>query len=125
MKNYRKVGHRLIRELEKKFSDKHIVFVARRRIIAKPKKNSHVHVVRPRSRTLTTVHENLLEDLVAPTEILGKRVRVKRDGSRIIKVLLDPKDKNTVEYKLETYSTVYRKLTGKNATFEFASTGSD
>src|SRR5579871_767902 len=34
------------------------------------------------SRTLTTVHENTLNDLVYPAEIVGKRIRVKMDGSR-------------------------------------------
>ena len=109
-----------MRELEKKFSDKHVVFVTRRKILAKPKRSAHGSAPRPRTRTLTAVHEALLEDLVAPTEILGKRIRVKRDGARLIKVILDVKEKNTVEYKLDTFSSVYRKLTGKNVAFEFA-----
>lgn len=50
------------------------------------------------------VHASILEDLVHPTEIVGKRVRFEADGSKIMKVLLDPKDKNSVEYKLETYA---------------------
>ena len=120
LKAYKKIATRLLRELEKKFSEKHIVLVSRRKIVAKPKKSAHGHVARPRSRTLTMVHENLLDDLVAPVEIMGKRIRVKRDGSRVLKVLLDAKDKNTVEYKLETYASVYRKLTGKTIAFEFA-----
>lgn len=50
------------------------------------------------------VHSAILEDLVHPTEIVGKRIRFDADGGKVMKVLLDPKDKNIVEYKLETYA---------------------
>lgn len=77
---------RLTRELEKKFSDRHVVFVAQRRILRKPTRNSRVKQKRPRSRTLTDVHEKILEDLVFPTEIVGKRTRINQDGSKLLKV---------------------------------------
>lgn len=119
MKQYRKVQAKLVRELEKKFSDRHVLVVANRKILATPGRRSRVKQQRPRSRTLTTVHENLLEDLVYPTEIIGKRTRVKVDGKKILKVFLDPKDQSSSEYKLDTFSAVYNKLTGKNVVFEF------
>lgn len=77
---------RLTRELEKKFSDKHVVFIAQRRTLAKPTRTSRVKQKRPRSRTLTDVHDKILEDLVFPTEIVGKRTRVSVDGSKLLKV---------------------------------------
>ena len=77
---------RLTRELEKKFADRHVVFVAQRRILRKPTRTSRVKQKRPRSRTLTNVHEKILEDLVFPTEIVGKRTRVNQDGSKLLKV---------------------------------------
>ena len=80
------INLRLTRELEKKFSDRHVVFVAQRRILRKPTRTSRVKQKRPRSRTLTNVHEKILEDLVFPTEIVGKRTRVNQDGSKLLKV---------------------------------------
>lgn len=65
------------------------------------------------------VHAAILEDIVFPTEIVGKRIRYKLDQSKLMKVLLDPKDRNSVEYKLDTYAGVYKKLTGKDVVFEF------
>lgn len=52
------------------------------------------------SRTLTAVHDAILEDLVFPSEIVGKRIRVKLDSSRLIKVHLDKAQQNNVEHKV-------------------------
>lgn len=120
LKSFHKIQHRLIRELEKKFSGKvlalsnpppshhihrtmherlhcaievmhltifcapstqDVVVVAQRRIMAPT--TTGVATARPRSRTLTAVHEAILEDLVYPTEIVGKRIRYRLDGSKV------------------------------------------
>ncbi|KAI5476417.1 hypothetical protein MNV49_007795 [Pseudohyphozyma bogoriensis] len=119
VKAFHKVQGRLTRELEKKFSDRHVVFIGQRRMMRKPTRVSRVKQQRPRSRTLKEVHEKILEDLVFPTEIVGKRIRQNVDGSKVIKVFLDAKDATSLEYKLDTFSSVYRKLTGKEVHFEF------
>lgn len=105
-------------------------------MLRKPTRTSRVKQKRPRSRTLTNVHEKILEDLVFPTEIVGKRTRVAVDGSKLLKVyvywiyglvsglicynsFLDSKDATSLEYKLDSFSSVYRRLTGKDVVFEF------
>ncbi|KAG8218358.1 40S ribosomal protein S7 [Butyriboletus roseoflavus] len=125
LKAFRKIQPRLTRELEKKFSDRHVVFVAQRRMLSKPTRNSRTKQKRPRSRTLTSVHEKILEDLVFPTEIVGKRTRVAVDGSKLLKVILDSKDATSLEYKLDSFSSVYRRLTGKDVVFEFPPAGQE
>ncbi|THG07302.1 40S ribosomal protein S7-like isoform X1 [Camellia sinensis] len=116
-KVFRKIHVRLVRELEKKFSGKDVILIATRRIMRPPKKGSAVQ--RPRSRTLMSVHENMLEDIVVPAEIVGKHVRYHLDGSKIMKVFLDPKERNNTEYKLETFASVYRRLSGRDVVFEY------
>jgi len=117
---FHKVQARLVRELEKKFSGMHVLIIAQRKILKKPSKNNFIkQQKRPRSRTLSAVHDAIMEDLVYPTEITGKRTRYRLDGSRVFKIHLDRKDQGSTEYKLDTFGAVYKKLTGKDAVFEF------
>ena len=46
------------------------------------------------------MHEMILEDLVYPAEIVGKRIRIKLDGSRLIKVHLDKAQQTNIEHKV-------------------------
>ncbi|MBY8978497.1 hypothetical protein KHP62_22105, partial [Rhodobacteraceae bacterium NNCM2] len=118
---FHKVQQRLTRELEKKFSDRHVLILAGRRILPRPKRSNRSRTSltqkRPRSRTLTAVHDAILTDIVYPVEIVGKRLRTKEDGSKILKVILDEKEKGGVDHRLDTYSDVYKRLTGRTVTF--------
>ncbi|GAB9471785.1 40s ribosomal protein [Globisporangium polare] len=117
---FKKIQARLVRELEKKFSGRHVVIIAQRTILGKGYSRSNkTNGPRPRSRTLVAVQEAILDDLVFPTEIVGKRTRVRLDGSKLLKVYLDPKDQVNVETKLDTFALVYKKLTNKDVVFEF------
>jgi small subunit ribosomal protein S7e len=108
-------------------------------MLRKPTRTSRVKQKRPRSRTLTSVHEKILEDLVYPTEIVGKRTRVAVDGTKLLKVyvffictsetsrpstynpsysFLDAKD-TSLDHKFDSFSSIYRRLTGKDVVFEY------
>lgn len=100
-------------------------------MVRKPARTVRNKQKRPRSRTLKAVHDATLEDLVFPTEIVGKRLRHNQDGRKLTRVFLDPKDANALEYKvrrpscmisrtqLESFSSIYRRLTGKDVAFSF------
>lgn len=120
LKDFHKIQTRLVRELEKKFNGRHVVIIAQRTILPKTISRSITqNGPRARSRTLTAVQDSILEDIVYPTEIVGKRIRYKTDGTKVLKVYLDPKDQANVETKLETFSYVYKALTKKDVVFEF------
>lgn len=46
------------------------------------------------------MYDAILEDLVFPAEIVGKRIRIKLDGSQLIKVHLDKNQQTTIEHKV-------------------------
>ena len=120
LKSFHAIQSRLVRELEKKFSGRHVVIIAQRTILGKGfARSTRAKGPRPRSRTLTAVQDCILEDLVYPTDIVGKRTRCRLDQSKLLKVYLDPKDQVNVETKLDTFATVYKKLTNKDVVFEF------
>jgi len=118
---YRPVQTRLVRELEKKFAGQHVVVVAQRTLLPERSRSKKQAGPRPRSRTLTAVQDAQLDDLVQPGEIVGKRLRVRSDGSKTLEVLLAPKEQPTLESKFETFETAYRMLTGKVVRFSFLS----
>ncbi|XP_074228578.1 small ribosomal subunit protein eS7-like [Camelus bactrianus] len=121
LKSFQKIQVRLVRELEEKFSGKHVVFVAQRRILPKPAQKSHTKnkQKRPRSCALMAVHEAIVEDPAFQSETAGKGLCVGLDGSRLIMVHLDKVWQKDVQHKGEILSCVYKKLTGKDVSFEF------
>jgi len=115
LREVRRVQERIVNELEKKFSGRAVIVVAQRRILPKKTKTNRVaSQQRPRSRTLAAVHDAILDDVVYPSEVVGRRTRVRIDGSRTQKVQLDVKEKQSLEHKLEAIAAVYKKLTGKD-----------
>jgi small subunit ribosomal protein S7e len=119
-KAFNKVQARLVRELEKKFSGRHVLMIAQRTILGKSyARNAKTNGPRPRSRTLTAVHSAILDDICYPTEICGKRTRFKENGTRVLKVWLDSKDQANVEGRTETFAAVYAKLTNQTVNFHF------
>merc|ERR1712226_1041328 len=105
LRAFQKIQTRLVRELEKKFSGKHVVFIAQRRILPKPtRKANKLKQKRPRSRTLQAVHNAILDDLVYPAEIVGKKIRIRLDGTRLFKCHLDKNQQTNIEHKTDTFA---------------------
>lgn len=62
LKSFHAIQTRLVRELEKKFSGRHVVIIAQRTILGKGfARANKTNGPRPRSRTLTAVQDSILE----------------------------------------------------------------
>eukprot|EP01022_Parablepharisma_sp_SALTPOND_P008017 TRINITY_DN135078_c0_g1_i1.p5 TRINITY_DN135078_c0_g1~~TRINITY_DN135078_c0_g1_i1.p5 ORF type:complete len:171 (-),score=6.22 TRINITY_DN135078_c0_g1_i1:73-585(-) len=77
-----------------------------------------------RPRCLLGGYRNVAAPLVQiyPYEIVGRRLRIKTDGTQIHKVHLKEEDRKTLEHKLEVLAMLYKKMTNKNLSFEFVKT---
>jgi len=117
LKVIQKLHKKLAPELEAKLKA-HVLLVAKRTIQSKWQK-THKTQKRPYSRTLTSVHDAVLEDLLLPANIIGRRIRHRIDGSTVTKVILDQNDKDLIEDKLDAIAYVFKKITTKDITFEF------
>ena len=109
----------LIPELEKKIENSQIVFVGKRRTFPKePVRGRRYRAIRPTGRTLRAVNEALLDDVVYPTSIVGKRIHYDLKGGQTTHVFLDHADKTRVEERLKGFAIAYKRLTGLNTVFE-------
>ena len=116
---WKDVQKRVVKDLEKKLGS-NVFIIAQRRIFRKPGKNNKRKLQRrPISRTVTSVNNAILEDLVFPSDVIGKRIRHKLNGRKVLKVYLDKKDKAILSNKLEVFGSVYRQLTGQESHFMF------
>ncbi|XP_048668197.1 LOW QUALITY PROTEIN: 40S ribosomal protein S7-like [Marmota marmota marmota] len=124
LKSSHNIKVRLVHELEKKFSGKHMVSIAQiilpKPIQKKKKKKSHLknRQKHPKSCTLTSVYNAILENLGLLKSNCGQEDLMKLDGSQLIKVHLD-KAQNNVEPKDKTFSGACKKLTSKDINSEF------
>ena len=73
----------------------------------------------PRNRTLTAVYDSILDDLISPGVVIGKRMRYHLDGSQHIKVFLNEESKTFLDGKLNLIAQIYHKLTNRKVSFEF------
>lgn len=118
---YHSVQTALVAELEKKLGDCQVVIVGKRRAFPKTcEKGRRYRSIRPNGRTLKAVNEALLDDVVFPTSIVGKRTHYDLKGGQTLHVILDQNDKSSVEDRLAAFGAAYNKLTGLRTVFEIA-----
>ena len=114
----RKVQKVLTAELEKRFAGRVVVLVAQRKVVKRPHDVYKLQSVR-RSMTRTAVDEGVLTDLLSPADVVGKRWRFRPDGSKVMKVYLDSRDKKKMESRVPVITAVYKKLVHRNIAFGY------
>ena len=119
IKAFQKLQTSFIPELEKKL-DAQVSILGQHRAFPKtPEHGRRYKAIRNYGRTLKSVREALLDDLVFPAAIVGKRTTYSLDGKQVLKVILERHD-GGVEERLNRYAAAYNRLTGLNTVFEVA-----
>jgi small subunit ribosomal protein S7e len=114
----RKIQKTLVGELEKRFPGRVVLLVAQRKVTKRPGDVYKLQEVQ-RSRTATAVNEGILNDIIFPADIVGRRWRFRTDGSRVMKVYLDARMKKKLESRLAVAAYAFKKLTHRVVQFGF------
>ena len=107
----------MVGELEKKLKTT-VLLIAGRNIQSRWVKKNRTQK-RPFSRTLTSVQEALLTELLLPGTIISDRVRVRLDGSQVRKVTLDKSEQHFLEERTDAIKNAYKKLTTRDIEIDF------
>lgn len=108
---------KLVTELEKKLKTT-VLLIAGRNILSRWVKKNRTQK-RPFSRTLSSVQENLLTELLLPGVIISDRVRVRLDGSQVRKLTVDKTEQHFLEERTAAIKTAFKKLTTRDVEIEF------
>jgi small subunit ribosomal protein S7e len=108
---------KLVNELEKKLKT-FVLLLAARNIQSRWVKKNRTQK-RPFSRTLSSVQEALLTELLLPGIVISDRVRVRLDGSQVRKVTLDKTEEHFLEERTEVIKKAYKKLTTRDLEIAF------
>jgi small subunit ribosomal protein S7e len=120
VKNLQNIHADIVKKLEDHFNTPVVIVPYRKTINGKLFRKYQGTKV-PRAKTLTAVYDTLLEDLLYPATIVGKRTRYPSGKSRVYKVFVDPLDRESVEYKQNAIASAYKALTNRDLVIEFPS----
>ena len=115
---FKKIHSLLTKKFETLLSNPIVLIPAKKRVNGKEFR-TYVSKKVPRDRTLTAVFDGYLDDILFPATVVGKRTRYPTGKTRTYKVLVDPLDKEIVEYKLPALVACYKALTNRKLEIEF------
>lgn len=68
---------------------------------------------------MTAVYDAILEDILVPGQIIGKRTRIRLDGTQLLKVIVNEESKDVLEPRVNLICNLYKALTNRKLAVEF------
>ena len=115
LKDHKPAVNKIINEVQAK-TGSYTFVVAKRTVISKW---SDYNQKISKSRTLTDVCDAILEDLLTPGQIIGRRMRVRLNGTHLYKIHVSDDSKPYLQDKVETITQIYHALTNRKIAIEF------
>ena len=115
---FKKVHSLLTKKLGEHLGNNVILIPKRKRVNGKEYR-TFVSKKVPRDKTLTAVFDGYLDDILYPATIVGKRVRYPVGKTRVYKVIVDPLDKESVEYRIPAITACYKAITNRILEIQF------
>merc|ERR1711904_167952 len=117
LKSAQKLHHKIVTEIQKRRAVQ--AFITARRVILSRWHKVHSSQQRPRSRTLTSVFDGILDDLLVPGNITARRIRHKLNGRLNYKIWVNEENRHYLEERADAISEIYRNLTNRKIDIDF------
>merc|ERR1711972_332710 len=109
LKSAQKLHYKIVLAIQKKKSVQ--AFITAKRTILSRWHKVHHSQKRPRSRTLTSVFDSILDDLLVPGNITARRIRHKLNGKLVYKIWVNEENRPYLEERADAISQIYESLT--------------
>merc|ERR1712066_670237 len=109
LKSAQKLHYKIVLAIQKKKSVQ--AFTTAKRTILSRWHKVHHSQKRPRSRTLTSVFDSILDDLLVPGNITARRIRHKMNGKLLYKIWVNEENRAYLEERVDAISQIYESLT--------------
>merc|ERR1712178_295791 len=117
LKSAQKIMAKLVNTIHKKKQVQ--AFITAKRTILSRWHKVHHSQKRPRSRTLTSVFDSILDDLLVPGNITARRIRHKMNGKLLYKIWVNEENRTYLEERTDAIQEIYKHLTRRAVDIDF------
>merc|ERR1712227_367949 len=117
LKSAQKLHFKIVNEIQKRKSIQ--AFITAKRTILSRWHKVHHSQKRPRSRTLTSVFDCILDDLLVSGNITARRIRHKLNGKLLYKIWVNEENRSYLEDRVDAIAQIYENLTHRKIDIGF------